>query len=238
MQIEKGLPVSAGCTYGKILYFCARQHDFADELTDDVEYELENLRAAISNVQTSFETNITYMKEQGREQEVILAEARILLLHDMIETCACEDMIQSKLYSARRAVHEAATTLRLQFESLEDEFMRERVSDIKQISELLLQALDGKKQDFPHLYEPSIIVADELIPEGTLCFERQNILGIIIKNSTYNSHASILARLWNIPALAEISSSSDWNGLYGIIDANNGVFYIDPDPKTKNQFGF
>ena len=105
--------------------------------------------------------------------------------------------------------------------------MRERVYDVKQVSEMLLAKLNGNQRTFPKLHEPTIIVADELIPEGTLCFECSNILGIVIKNSTYNSHASILARLWNIPALAEIEIDKAWDGHNAVIDANNNALYID-----------
>lgn len=238
MEILSGKSVSPGIAYGKIMYFCDRKSDFSNEYIskDQVALEIQALEDGIYNVENSLKASIAYLKEQNRNEEITLYEARILLLSDIIETGQCRNLIEENLFSARHAVLEASTNIRLSFENLEDDFMRERVYDIKQVSEMLLVALEGERISFPHLTEPSIIVAEELVPEGTFCFERDNILGIVIKNSTYNSHISILARIWNVPALAEIAVNESWNEKYALVDAVNGKLYIEPDDSTKAQF--
>lgn len=229
MEKFEGVTVSPGYAEGKIMYFCARQVDFSTETIENwaIDDELTLLDEGIHEVEHSLRENIEHLQSEGRLEEVTLTEARILLLYDIIETGECRKLISGKNYSARHAVLDAATRIRLRFENLDDDFMRERVYDVKQVSEMLLSTLNGEQRTFPKLNEPTIIVADELIPEGTLCFERPNILGIVIKNSTYNSHASILARLWNIPALAEIEIDQAWDGHNAVIDANNNALYID-----------
>ncbi|MGN0342288.1 MAG: phosphoenolpyruvate-utilizing N-terminal domain-containing protein [Roseburia sp.] len=232
MKILQGTSVSSGISTGQILYFCARAENFSQELTDDIKKELNLLEKKMEVVSRKLKDTANAYRADGREQEAILTEARELLLSDMIQSGGCREMITQQHFSARRAVLEAETKFRLRFENLEDDFMRERSYDIKYVMEMLLNLLGGKRHSFPKITKPSIIVADELIPEETLYFEREHISGILIKNGTYNSHGAILARLWNIPALVGITPEEDWDDLFAVMDANQGILYLEPDAAT------
>lgn len=235
----KGISTSPGICIGKIKYFCSRTEDYSKETTSNPDYEVELLKMRTDELTIQMQENIVKYEQANRNKEAVLLEARKLLLFDIIETGNCIEMIKAKHYSARRAFTEAANTIRLQFENMSDDFMRERAFDIKYVTELLLPYLNGCKQDFPHLKEPVIIVAQELIPEGTLCFEKDLIQGMVINKSTYNSHSSILARLWSIPSLSDIEPETEWEGKTCVLDGTNGVMYIDPDKdileKAKEQ---
>lgn len=218
-----GQGVSDGKVTGKVLFFSSRNENISKETTDDAAFEVIKLQEATQSVDEEFQNSINYYENNNRPEEKILAEARRLLLFDIVETNNCKELILENNYTARRAVFEAATNARLSFENLEDDFMRERVDDIKQVSEMLLYELGGVKRQFPHLTEPVIIVAEELIPEGTLCFEKNNILGIVVKNATYNSHSSILARLWSIPAITSVDVSKEWDNKTATLDGTLGT---------------
>lgn len=232
MKRIQGTSVSSGIAAGDILYFCARRENFSQELTNDPEQELDLLERKVEMVENKLKEDINTYRSDGREQEAVLTEARQLLLSDMIQAGGCREMIKEQHYSARRAVLEAETKFRMEFENMEDDFMRERTYDIEYVMELLLNTLGGNRHSFPKLTKPSIIVADELIPEETLYFEREYIAGILIKNGTYNSHGAILARLWNIPALVGITPEEDWTDKPAVMDAIQGILYLDPDSST------
>ncbi|MCI5621119.1 MAG: PEP-utilizing enzyme [Lachnospiraceae bacterium] len=227
-----GTSVSSGIATGDILYFCARRENFSQELTDEPEQEMDLLERQIKTVEHKLQETIDSYRSEGQEQEAILTEARLLLLADIIHAGGCREMISEQHYSARRAVLEAETRFRMEFENMEDDFMRERSYDIEYVMEMLLNLLGGNRHCFPKLTKRSIIVADELIPEETLYFEREYIAGILIKNGTYNSHGAILARLWNIPALIGISPEEDWADRPAVMDANQGILYLEPDSAT------
>ncbi|MBR1391871.1 MAG: hypothetical protein IJ567_10635 [Lachnospiraceae bacterium] len=231
MYSYEGTSVSSGMAHGKILYFCARRENFANELTTDVEKELLTLQKGIRLVNEELADTAARYREENREQEAILTEARQLLLSDIIASAECEKMISERHYSARRTVLEAETRFRLEFEDMKDDFMRERAYDIQYVMEMLLDILGGNKRKFPELTEPVILVADELIPEETLFFEKNNILGIMIYHSNYNSHGAILARLWSIPAVVGIAPSIEWNDKEAVLDAVHGTLYLEPEPE-------
>ncbi|MEE1010258.1 MAG: phosphoenolpyruvate-utilizing N-terminal domain-containing protein [Agathobacter sp.] len=228
MDIIKGISSSPGISFGKILYYSSIREDFSSEPVEDVSKEISLLEKGLKNVNEMMEQDISFYYDNNRKQEGILLEARKLLLNDIITTGECYKLIQDKKYCACQAVHEASTKIRIQFEDMQDDFMRERAEDIKYVSNLLLNELGVTKNEFPHLTEPSIIVADELIPEGTICFEKDMIKGIVINHGSYNSHSSILARLWQIPALLGITPEKKWNNLPCVIDGNEGILYINP----------
>ena len=231
----QGTRVSYGIAAGDILYFCARKENFSQELIDDPEEEMDLLERKIEVVKQKLKENVDAYRAEGRDQEAILTEARQLLLSDIIQAGGCREMITEQHYSARRAVLDAETRFRMEFENMEDDFMRERSYDIQYVMEMLLDILGGNRHSFPKLTKPSILVADELIPEETLYFEREYITGILIKNGTYNSHGAILARLWNIPALVGITPEEDWADRPAVMDANRGILYLDPDPATMEM---
>ena len=231
MYSYEGTSVSPGMVHGKILYFCARRENFANELITDIEGEQLILQKGIRQANEKLSEIASQYRREHREQEAILTEARQLLLSDIIASAECEKMISEQHYSARRAVLEAETRFRLEFEDMKDDFMRERAYDIQYVMEMLLDILGGNKRRFPELTEPVILVADELIPEETLFFEKNFILGIMIYHSNYNSHGAILARLWSIPAVVGIAPSVEWNGKEAVLDAVHGILYLEPEPE-------
>lgn len=232
VEVFSGKAVSAGTAYGKIFFFRARKDDFANECTDDIDSELQLLEKGTQAVHEKLMMRKEIFESEGRTQEAVLTDAHILLLRDFTFQEECKKRILEERASARRAVNEAGMKLCLMFENMEDDFMRERAADIRGVVELLLQVLGGARQVFPRLEEPVILVADELIPEQALCFERSKVLGIIIQSGTYYSHSAILARLWNIPALVGICPDESWAGKQGAVDGENGRFYLEPDGET------
>lgn len=235
MEILHGTAVSKGVAYGKMVYFCARKEDFSSELTDDMEGEMRKLQEGVQRAAEGLQAEADHYYGEGRKQEAMVAQGRELLLFDILERGKFDQLIKEEHYSARRAFSKVATKLRLKFEDLEDDFMRERSEDIRVVTEAVLREIGGEQRKFPKLDAPAIVVADELVPGETLCFERNKILAIITNNSSFHSHSSILARIWNIPSIINIEPKKEWDGRYAIVDGSRGILYIDPDSDTMTH---
>ena len=123
------------------------------------------------------------------------------------------------------------------FASMDDDYMRERAADVRDISERLLSILHGKAEQGILADEPAIIVADDLAPSETVQLDKEMVLSFVTVRGSVNSHTAILARTMSIPALigTELSLDADIDGKMGIVDGTNGTFYVDPDPETLDR---
>ena len=120
---------------------------------------------------------------------------------------------------------------------LDDDYMRERAADIKDISERLLRILYGNFDTEIQEDEPVIIVADDLAPSETVQLDKDKVLSFVTVHGSLNSHTAILARTMAIPALVGVTLPLDesMDGKTGIVDGTNGKIYVDPDEDTLEQ---
>ena len=115
------------------------------------------------------------------------------------------------------------------FAEMDDEYMKARAADIKDISERVINVLTENNTDTSLLLEPVILVADDLAPSETVQMDKSKLLGFITRQGSSNSHTAILARAMNIPALIGIEIKKEWDGKMAIIDGYTGMVIIDPD---------
>jgi phosphotransferase system enzyme I (PtsI) len=120
------------------------------------------------------------------------------------------------------------------FAEMEDEYFKARSADMKDISERLIRVLTG--EDEMHSFEePSIIIADDLMPSETGQLDKEKVLAFVTRLGSSNSHTAILARTMNIPALIDIPIREDWNGKLAAVDGHTGTFYLEPDEETLHE---
>ena len=120
------------------------------------------------------------------------------------------------------------------FSAMDDDYMRERAADVRDISERLLTILNGEETGAVDADEPKIIVAEDLAPSETVQLDKDKVLSFVTVKGSLNSHTAILARTMAIPALVNTSVSleSEMDGRLGIVDGADGTFYVDPDEET------
>ena len=116
--------------------------------------------------------------------------------------------------------------------------MAARGADLRDISNRMIRLLLGLKTPDPLGSRPAILVCDELLPSEILALDWKKLLGLVAWHGSTDSHTSMLLRLLNIPGLAQVEISQDWDGHWGLLDGAGQQLYLDPDKKLVAQMGF
>jgi len=119
---------------------------------------------------------------------------------------------------------------------MEDEYMVERATDVKDVSERVIRILSNHESRI-EINEPVIIAADDLAPSETIQLDKSNILSFVTRKGSVNSHTAILARNMNIPAIIGVGDElkSEYHGKYTIVDGFTGTVYIEPSETIQEQ---
>lgn len=224
----KGKSVFSSIAIGKIFVF--EKADLSYSLEGEcVENELEKLNAAIDKARADLSALYEKtLKELGQEQADII-DVQSMFLEDPDFTEGIETEIKGGL-SAPAAVKKVGDEMAESFASLDDDYMKARALDVRDISDRLVRTLLGADKG-NQIDEPSILVSDDLTPSETISLDKSKILAIVIKNGSSNSHTAILARAMGIPALvqADIDISCTLSGKMMIVDGFDSTYVIDPD---------
>ncbi|MFI3201216.1 MAG: phosphoenolpyruvate--protein phosphotransferase, partial [Eubacteriales bacterium] len=166
------------------------------------------------------------------EKDAAIVGAQPLMLEDSNFVESVRSYIQEGK-SASGAVWETGERISNIFEELQDEYMRERASDIRDVAKRVLRIINGEEEGLL-IEEPCIIVAKDLSPTETIVLSKSEILAFVIQKGSNNSHMAILARMMNIPALiqADIIVDSSLNGKQMIVDTFQEQFFIEPEMDT------
>ena len=143
-------------------------------------------------------------------------------------------MIKSQEVNAEFAVANTGDNFSEMFASMDDDYMKERAADVKDISNRLIMILQGNGTGGIQSDEPVILLADDLAPSETVQLDKSKVLSFVTRHGSTNSHTAILARTMGIPALigSDIVIDESLNGKLGVVDGTNGVVYIEPDEAT------
>lgn len=249
MYQGNGRCACAGVTYGTIVAIASPKPSIAD--TSDaylsVEEELELFHKGLEKAKAEIAALVDKAHETLGAEQAEIFEIHQMMLDDPDISEAIEDVIKNGAISAVQATRDVGMTQARDFEALDDDYMRQRANDIKDVTERIIRSIEGTVT--LELTEPSIIVADDLLPSQTVALDRSLILGFVLRQGTQNSHASILARTMNIPLLINavfpdsidgfaLGKDGDLTALNGHqlgMDSTKGVFYLDPDRETIEQ---
>ena len=229
-----GRPVYAGVAIGPIKVY-AKHNTEINEKCKDREKELVRFHDAVDvahqQLQALYDKTL---KEIGEEQAGII-EVQMLFLDDLDYIEGIEDMIKQG-YDAAFSSHEIGDAQASVFASMDDDYMRARATDIRDISDRLVRILTGQDSGFK-LTSPAIILAEDLTPSETVQLEKDKILAFVTRQGSSNSHTAILARVMNIPSLVQTNIDIDpsLEGKTMIVDGFSGSYYVDPDEKTMAE---
>ena len=229
---KKGLGVSHGIMTAKAVVFRHSEISVPHELAEDTEREKENFQRAVRSV---LEDIASYKPKSDDERSMIAVHRS--MVEDPEFTALVTENIEKKRYNALWAVEAAAGLYIGLLEKSGSEYFRERAQDLRDIERHLLMELSGKEL-YPKLSEPSILVADYLLPSEMFELDTSMILGICLDRGGKTSHVAILARSLEIPAvlgLGDISESVK-NGDIVAIDGKEGVAVINPDKAAADRF--
>ena len=237
MQIYKGKSVFGGIAIGKISVYSKAEQQVKRLKIENVEKEVERYHEATATaIQHLQELYDKALREVG-EANAAIFEIHQMMLEDDDYAESIENMIQMQKVNAEYAVAQTADNFARMFSLMDDDYMKERAADVKDISERLLTVLQGEESQGVEFQEPSIIVADDLAPSETVQLDKDKVLSFVTVHGSLNSHSAILARTMGIPALVgtKLPVDDTVNGKLGIVDGTNGIIYVDPDEVTLGK---
>ena len=234
MQIYNGKSVFGGIAIGKISVYQKKEQQVKRVKIDDPEQEMARYEKAkaegIKQLQGLYDKAL---REVG-EANAAIFEVHQMMMEDDGYNESVENIIRSQGVNAEYAVATTGDNYAQMFSAMDDDYMRERAADVRDISERLLTILNGEEIGAVDADEPKIIVAEDLVPSETVQLDKDKVLSFVTVKGSLNSHTAILARTMAIPALVNTSVSleSEMDGRLGIVDGADGTFYVDPDEET------
>ena len=229
-----GKSVFGGIAIGKIMVYEKGEHQVKRVKITDAEAEKNRYYEA---VETAFkqlgELHDKALREVG-EANAAIFEIHQMMLEDDDYKESVEHIIESQMVNAEYAIAQTGDNFSQMFAAMDDEYMRGRAADVKDITERLLGILSGNTGSGVDVDEPVIMVAEDLAPSETVQMDKSKILSFVTQKGSVNSHTAILARTMGIPALigSDIVIDESLNGKLGVVDGTNGVVYIEPDEAT------
>ena len=239
----RGIPVSAGVCRGKIFVLGRTRPSITQlqlteaELTEEVnrlEKALVETRQQILEIQRKVSVGMG-------AQEGSIFDAHLLVLEDRTLIDEVVRMIQEQKVNAEHAFHTVAERYAATLATIEDEYLRERATDMRDVTARVLNNLLGlvEEADLRHLKEPCIIISHDLAPSNTAQLDKHNVLGFATDVGSKTSHTAIMARSLRIPAIVGLKNVSGKvaSGQYALLDGLNGVLIINPSDQTLYEYG-
>lgn len=238
MQVYNGKSVFGGIAIGKISVYQKGEQQVKRVKIADADAEMERYAdakdAAVEQLQKLYDKAL---KEVG-EANAAIFEIHQMMLDDDDYNESVENIIRTQMVNAEYAVAATADNFAQMFASMDDDYMKERAADVKDISERLLAILQGADSNKVDTNEPVIIVADDLAPSETVQLDKDMVLSFVTVHGSLNSHTAILARTMAIPALIGTEAlplDASVDGKLGIVDGFNGKIYVDPDENILTE---
>ena len=234
MNKYTGKSVFGGIAIGKIMVYEKGEHQVKRVKITDAEAEKNRYYEAVEIAFKQLgELHDKALREVG-EANAAIFEIHQMMLEDDDYKESVEHIIESQMVNAEYAIAQTGDNFSQMFAAMDDEYMRGRAADVKDITERLLGILSGNTGSGVDADEPVIMVAEDLAPSETVQMDKSKILSFVTQKGSVNSHTAILARSMGIPALigSDIVIDESLNGKLGVVDGTNGVVYIEPDEAT------
>ena len=235
MDIYKGTGAFSGIAIGKILYYHKSEYQIRQYEITDVREELNVFRQARARVMEQltelYEKNCTIQESQA---ELFLRQKN--LLDGKTFQRAIESIIQNEKVNSAYAVMTTRDEILSTFRNLEEPAIKERLANIREISDRLISELGGVSPRIDLGDEPVIVVTESITPTELMEMDKDKLMAIVTHHGSDISHAAILVKTMNIPALIEIDTDTEWDGQLAIVDGYTGCLYINPDEEVKKEY--
>ncbi|MDP9750855.1 phosphoenolpyruvate--protein phosphotransferase [Thermoanaerobacter pentosaceus] len=237
----KGVAASPGIAIGKVFLYIKEKAEIDMQNIDEsnVEYEIERFKKALEVTKQQIQKiKEEALKEFGRDKAEIF-EAHLMLANDPELVENVENMIKTELITADNAVNKVIEQNASVMESLDDEYLKERAADLRDVGSRIINNLLGvKNTSLSELDEQVIIIAKDLTPSDTATMKKEMVLGFATDIGGRTSHTAIMARSLEIPAVVGLGNVTTQvnNGNTVIVDGLEGVVIVNPDENTMNEY--
>ena len=237
MNVYQGKSVFGGIAIGHLCVYKKGEQQVTRQKIEDVEAEVKRFQDAKEAAQAQLgELYDKAVKEVG-EANAAIFEMHQMLLEDEDYQDSVENIIRTQQVNAEYATAVTSDHFSSMFAEMDDDYMKERAADIRDISERVIANLSGENKSKVVTDEPVIILADDLAPSETVQLEKDKVLSFVTVHGSVNSHTAILARTMGIPALVstEMEPTDDLDGKLAVVDGNHGMIYVEPDAETMEK---
>ncbi len=237
MKTYKGKSVYKGIAMGKVLVLKDRDLSVKRYKIEDVEAEISRVHKAREEGKEQLQELYEKAVKEVGETNAAIFEVHQIMLEDEDYLESIETMIRTERVNAEYAVAATGDNFSNMFESMEDDYMKARSVDVKDISNRLVKILRGQRETDFSFSEPAIIVADDLTPSETVEMDKKKILAFVTVHGSTNSHTAILARMMNIPALVGVPVDLQelQTGMEAVADGFKGEVIFEPTTEIAAQ---
>ncbi|NSL52206.1 phosphoenolpyruvate--protein phosphotransferase [Calidifontibacillus erzurumensis] len=239
MSLLKGIAASSGIAMAKAYSLVQPSLSFIKKEVDDVEKEIKRLQGALTVTINELEAIREKAKVDLGEDKAAIFEAHILIVNDPDMVASVEEKIKSEKVNAEHALKEVTDMFIMMFEQLDDEYMRERAADIRDVRKRILSHLLGVKIVNPSMIsEEAIVVAEDLTPSDTALLNPQYVKAFITNIGGRTSHSAIMARSMGIPAVVGTKTATEVikDGDLIIVDGLKGEVHVNPSEEVIQRY--
>ena len=237
MQCFQGKSVYKGIVMGPVAVLKKNDYQVKRARIEDPEAEVKRVEEAVEVSKKQIGRLYDKAVREVGEASAAIFEVHQMMLEDEDYLESMQNMIRTELVNAEYAAAATGDNFAEMFAAMDDEYMKARSADVKDISERLVRNLSGEGDNDLSSMEPSVIVADDLSPSETVQMDKEKILAFVTVHGSTNSHTAILARMMNIPAL--IGVPMDLNGLKtgmtAVVDGFSGQVIFEPEEDVQKE---
>lgn len=234
----KGIGVSKGYGIGRAVIYRETEITYENRSDCDADVERSRFKEATERFFEKNESLRTVVAEKAGESASEIISGHIMMMKDPYMCSEIEKRIAAGM-CAEGAIDSVCEMFISMLSSVEDEMTKQRAADVRDVrSEMLGILLGREKTDLSLLPKDTVLVAKELTPSMTACINRDNVAGFVTESGSNTSHAAILARAMEIPAVLSADGSTTvlHDGDFVIVDGINGEIIIDPSDETKAEY--
>lgn len=223
-----GKSVFNGIAIGKCKVFGKRESLVKRNKVEDTATEIKRFSQAKEQAKEQLANLYDKALREVGEANAMIFEVHQMMLDDLDYVESITNMISSQGINAEFAVASTGDNFAEMFAAMDDDYMRERAADVKDISNRVISILQGEQSQGSLGDEPVILLADDLAPSETVQLDKSKVLSFVTRHGSTNSHTAILARTMNIPALIGVDFPEEVDGKMAIVDGKQGTFILEP----------
>lgn len=235
MKLE-GKSVFSGIAIGKCKIFGKKDQVVKRSKVTDTDLEIKRFTQAKEQAKSQLAALYEKALKEVGEANAAIFEVHQMMLDDLDYVESITNMISSQGINAEYAVATTGDNFAEMFAAMDDDYMRERAADVKDISNRVIHILQGGSEQAGLGDQPVIVLADDLAPSETVQLDKSKVLSFVTRHGSTNSHTAILARSMNIPALIGVDYPEDAEGHMAVVDGRNGVFLLDPTEEELTKY--
>lgn len=232
----QGKSVYSGVAIGRLAIYRKSENQVKREKITDTAKEVKRFEDAKDTAKQQLAGLYDKALKEVGEVNAAIFEVHQMMLDDLDYIESITNMIEGQQVNAEYAVATTGDTFSEMFAAMDDDYMRERAADVRDVSNRVVSILQGNGGNGLNADEPVILLADDLAPSETIQPDKSKVLSFVTRHGSTNSHTAILARTMNIPALIGVDFPEDVDGKMGIVDGYEGRIIIDPPVSVMEAY--